>query len=272
MRAVALISAARTGPGTETRSFYLLRLHRDGTPADVTQLPMTIAGLVTGMALSPDGTKLAVAVQPQQKPDVNLEELRIYTPATGAVRTWRGEGVIGFGSDDAGSLSWTADGRRLLFDWEPDSSGASPGPGFGPWLLDTMLGGTGLLADSHQVASFGGTSSAGELSCQSNYIITPDGSAVVCGAMATIGPAAENNAAFAFYEYSTGSGSVLRTLYHRQISNAGSQINVLWSDASGTVLIGVIPQNGSEVGIIKSGTFTPLDIPGLQNAVFAGIW
>jgi hypothetical protein len=258
---------------TETRSFYLLRLHRGGMPAGVTQLHMTIAGLVTGMALSPDGTKLAIAVQPRHRPDVNLEELRIYTLATGAVRTWRGEGVIGFSPDDSQSLSWTANGRLLLYDWKPASLGHSPGNGFAPWLLDTTLAGTGLQADSRQVASFGATPSADAPSCQSNYIITPDGSAVVCGAVTTIGLASQNNATFAFYGLSTSTGRALRTLYRRKISNAASHINVLWSNASGTVLIAVIPRNGDgEVGIIKSGTFTPLNIPGLQNSMFAGVW
>src|ERR1700678_625113 len=83
----------------ETRSFYLLRLNSDGRPASVTRLPMTAGPLVTGIALSPDGTRLAIAVHPAPATGptaaAQQTQLRVYTLASGAVRTWYANGTIG---------------------------------------------------------------------------------------------------------------------------------------------------------------------------------
>jgi hypothetical protein len=51
--------------------------------------------MVTGVALSPDGSKLALAVQPNNLNEPNLQEIRVYTLATGVVRTWYANGTIG---------------------------------------------------------------------------------------------------------------------------------------------------------------------------------
>ena len=72
---------------------------------------------MTGFALSPDGTKLAIAVQPDtNKRQPDLTEVKVVTLATGATLTWTANGTIGFGPDDARSLSWTANERTLAFD------------------------------------------------------------------------------------------------------------------------------------------------------------
>ena len=60
-------------------------------------------------------------------------------------------------------------------------------------------------------------------------IITPDGSAVACAA--TNSPNNET----AFYEFSTDNGQLIRTL--AQVASNGTA-DVLWSNASGSVLIG----------------------------------
>jgi hypothetical protein len=136
----------------EPRAFYLIRLDASGRPGTPTRLPMTVPGgeTVTGSALSPDGSKLAVAVEPNSvKNDPNLQQIRVYTLATGAVRTWSGDGTIGFGPDDARSLSWTDDERTLAFSW----AAADAGIHTGVRLLDVETGGGSLLADSRQAVS-----------------------------------------------------------------------------------------------------------------------
>jgi hypothetical protein len=69
----------------------------------LTRLPFTAGRLVAGVALSPDGRKLAVAVQPQDNSrQPGFTQLRVYTLATGAVRTWsQDSGTIGADEDDA---------------------------------------------------------------------------------------------------------------------------------------------------------------------------
>ena len=385
----------------EPRAFYELRLSPGGGVQSVNRLPFSVPGgeLMTGFALSPDGSKLAVAVQPdnnQREPD--LTEVKVITLATGAVRTWTANGTIGIGPDDARSLSWTADEGTLAFTW------AASGPGIhtGVWLLDLATSGDSLMTDSREAVSLinqasiglpalssawpsvsgspspsiSGTPSvspplAGSASptaatisatpipapvssapaCQLDSVITPDGSAIVCGAIAAtnervslngIGPASspssgpfsspssspsgsaagsrgtspssgplsspssgpssspssgpssslssslltspasgpssgplsspdsgsavpavvglQRGAETEFIEYSTVTGKVTRILGHWTFGSVGAlSVDVLWSNASGSVLIGVIPDSGGgRVGVISGNEFTPL--------------
>jgi len=238
---------------TQTRLFYLLRLDSSGRPASVTRLPMTAGPMVTGVALSPDGSRLAIAVEPDNDPKhLSLTEIRMYTLATGAVRTWHADGTIGSGEDDAGSISWTADGRTLAFDWYPD------GPA-GVRLLDVTLGGSSLLGNSRLAVPLT-TALASGLTCQTDVIITPDGSKVVCGAFA------------GFLEYSTATGKVIRIL-HRGTSHSASAIGLMWVNASGSVLIGAVPgRGGGQIGIISGDDIAPLTVPDALNPAFAGVW
>lgn len=138
--------------GFEPRSFYLVRLDGSGRPGAPDRLGITLpAGqMMTGLALSPDGSKLAIAVQPDNvKKQPNLQQVRVYTLVSGAVRTWSADGGIGFGPDDARSLSWADDERTLAFDW----AAAGLGVHTSVRLLDTATGGGNLLADSRQAVS-----------------------------------------------------------------------------------------------------------------------
>ena len=251
---------------SQTRLFYLLRLDSSGRPASVTKLPMTAAPMVTGVALSPDGTRLAMAVEPDNDPKhPGLTEIRIYTLATGAVRTWRADGTIGTGEDDAGSISWTADGRTLAFDWYTD---APDGPS-GVRLLDVTLGGSSLLADSRLAVPLT-TAPASGLTCQTDVIITADGSKAVCGAQRVGGPLP--SASTGFLEYSTATGKVVRTLYYRT-SHLPGVIGLMWVNASGSVLIGTVPSRGDgQVGIISGDDIAPLRVPDSLNPAYAGVW
>jgi hypothetical protein len=284
---------SRDNQAFQTRSFYLVRLDSSGRPSTPVKLPMTAGKMVTGVALSPDGSKLAIAVQPDNT-NANLTEIRVYTLATGALRTWSGIGGIGGSEDDAASISWTADGRSLAFDWGPNN----PGPREGTWLLNTTLSGSDLIADSRQamttytpqpkssprgptaLPSVNHASPASRpLTCQGDQIATPDGSAVVCAAMAISDltmtkNSIHENVETAFLEYSTATGKVVRTLGHWKFRNPGAnEVNVLWSNSSGSVIIGAIPGRGAgQAGIISGNTFTPLPLPANAHPAFAGVW
>jgi hypothetical protein len=141
-----------TNQAFEPRTFYLVRLGPSGQPGRPARLPMTVPGgqMMTGFALSPDGSKLAIAVEPDNvKNRPNLQQIRVYTLATGAVQTWSADGTIGFGPDDARSLSWASDERTLAFSWTAASAGVQTSVR----LLDTETGGGNLLADSRQAVS-----------------------------------------------------------------------------------------------------------------------
>jgi len=335
--------------GFEPRTFYLVRLGASGQPGTPTRLPMTVPGgeMMTGFALSPDGSKLAIAVEPDNvSNDPNLQQVRAYTLATGAVQTWSADGTIGFGPDDARSLSWASDGRTLAFFWAAAGAGAHTSVR----LLDTQTGGGNLMADSRPavslvnqplpvlvpttvssptasayesapatasglasspeptavsssapapaaasvgptpapstavpyIASSGGTASS--LACEEDSIITSDGSLIVCGAIETL-KTAENTShgqfsllsdvETGFVEYSAATGKVTRILGHWTFDNERyDSVDVLWSNASGSVLIGVIPSaNGyGRVGVISGNEFTPLPAPAASVSPDSGTW
>jgi hypothetical protein len=114
--------------------------------------------------------------------------------------------------------------------------------------------------------------------CQLDSIITPDGSTLVCGAIAetnektSVTPqvSLRRGAETEFIEYSTASGKVTRILGHWTFGNVGAlSVDVLWSNASGSVLIGVIPDSSAgRTGVISGNEFTPL--PGTAAAVYGG--
>ena len=126
---LALFSLAR---GTR---FYALRITASGQSAGLTPLairPLPAREAVDSVALTPDSTRLAVAIQSGGR-DGKVE---VITLATGAVRTWtttRGRGGL------PENLSWDA-ARRLAFFWSGATSAA------GLWLLDTSAPGAGLLS------------------------------------------------------------------------------------------------------------------------------
>ena len=128
--ALALLEYPRT-------RFYRLRVSADGRAAQLTVLnvaPLPPGEFADGVAVSPDGSRLAVAVQDSGGQHGAVEVVSL---ATGAARTW----ITARPGVPAG-LSW-ADGRRIGFFWEAvsASSGAS-----GLWVLDTAAPGHGLLS------------------------------------------------------------------------------------------------------------------------------
>jgi hypothetical protein len=257
----------------EAQTFYVFRLSASGQPGRPTKLAMSVPNgeLVTGLALSPSGRKLAIAVQPDNlKNDPNLQEIRVYTVGTGAVRIWKGDGYIDSGPGDAKSMSWTADERTLAFNW----SGATSG---GVRLLNVGAHGGSLLADSRLHGPFPASSPYGA-ACQA-FTITPDGSSIICGAIQGVehisnGTDHGRDAVTEFREYSTATGKIVRVFGHWIIARAGNLvINALWSNSSGSLLIGAIPTTGTgQVGVISGNTFTPL--PGQANSTAdqSGAW
>jgi len=132
--------------------FYRLRLSPSGHPGRLTPLP--IAALMqplTGLALSRDGRQLAVSLFPPGRFNTGAR-IKIWSTATGAERDWLwpGAGIIYspgtiFSQYTARSLSWTADGSRLLFHVTPGVGGAQAR------LLDATSPGGNLRAASQRI-------------------------------------------------------------------------------------------------------------------------
>lgn len=235
-------------------TFYQFRLGSSGRPGALTRLPMSVTDGQTlrGMALSPDGTKLAISLVPGG----GVQQVRLYPVHGGPARTWSATGGGPYG---ATSLSWPVSQRTLAFNW-------SAGKTRSVRLLNLGTAGGSLLAASRPVVTLGNTANLG----QSLYIgpedmiITPDGSAIV-GASSEITNIPKNgNITFTtgFPEFSVATGHLTRVVGHWQPNqwNDPEVIDLLWSDASGRVLIGVIKSAGRNwVGVINGNTFTPLN-------------
>lgn len=237
--------------GEEPRTWYLLRI-APGTdhPARLARLPIpaTPFGLeVAGMALSPDGSKFAVALEPNTTMSLGPELLRIYSVATGALlRTWTGPPSnltwdAYLGRDNNTTLSWLADGHTVAFDY-------GDGGRAGVRMLDTSRPGHDLIADSRPTAW---SMASGD---GSRPVVTSDGKMVVC--------VTEGSGAFA--EYSTATGNLTRTLYQA----GGGTGEVMWVSSSGDALIGYLNPSGSQddrsgsvVGVITQSGFRPLSFP-----------
>jgi hypothetical protein len=276
--------------------FYLLELSASGAEKSFTELalPALPKGIaVTGLALSPDGSKLAVEVDTGGTSNQPLLEIRVYTLATGAYRTWSAPGLTdpgdaggftGSGVDGAASISWAAGSRTLAFRWRTQSFTV------GVSLLDTAASGDSLLADSRlavtelDLATRQGTSVGTPpdyvSECVTDSILSLDGSAIVCGYTTTMGPAhpANNQAAVnpanertatGFVRYSTKTGKPAQVYGVSTFKGqAGGSISLWWTSSTGKTLIGGVPtRTGIRVGVISGQTFTPLPGTGVLGAV-----
>jgi hypothetical protein len=120
--------------------------------------------------------------------------------------------------------------------------------------------------------------------CQQDSIITPDGTTIICGAIVEIGSSEvptgnggvtlHRGAETEFFEFSAATGRVTRILGHWTFGSVGAlSVGVLWSNASGSVLIGVIPDaGGGRVGIISGNEFTPLGMSPASASTFLHTW
>jgi len=192
-------------------------------------VPETIqAAQLTGMAVSPDGTRLALDLR---------RSIQVVTLATGTIRSWawQGGGWIGNFKPFGQVFSWTAHGTTLEFQqWEPG------GPA-NIRLLDTTAPGTSL-ASSKTVLNFSNGGAFGL-----NTLLTPDGSRIVTATPQGI------------TEFSARTGNPILS---QDQFRAGWQ-EVLWAGPGGTALVVSDPRGkttgpSNVLGVLTGNTFTPI--------------
>lgn len=116
--------------------YYLLRVAADGRSASFTRLDIPISAHATDrIALSPDDTMVATAIQACHQGGCQYTGIQVVTLATGASRTWTTQA-----RGAPFSVSWAGNGH-IAFQWDR-----------GYRLLDITQPGTNLLASSVPMA------------------------------------------------------------------------------------------------------------------------
>jgi hypothetical protein len=244
-----------------TVTFYRLALDRSGHPGRLAPLPIPPAhpGADLGMALSPDGSKLAVSVPPAH--GQRGSRLEVFSLASGAHRqwVWPGRGTVSVGAY-GGANSWEADGQALLFEVTTQTKTGWPGQ---LRLLDTAASAGSLRASSKPIPL-----PAGDVGWQSNNVthriigipaITGDGSALITSFFHL--SARPKMFGFTITEFSVRTGKPGAVLFQRRSATEAGSSTVWWVNATGTA---VIASHGSVFGVQTPSTFTPLP-PGVQQ-------
>lgn len=220
-----VLEAQRTNGGNAA-TLFAAQIDPSRRAVTLTALPIPPIrpdGQVNGIALSPDGSRLAVLMRL-----AGYQRLSVYSMTSGAVKVWRQPGTA-----MAYWPSWGS-GGILAFNWRS-----------GVWLLNTATAGGGLIANSRlALAESHGLNIWGDL-------LTPNGRTVVATQTRDLHPGNE----FEFAEYSAKTGRQIEALLpeHDATGDLG------WASPSGNVLIVEVATKNREVlGTLSGGRLTPI--------------
>jgi hypothetical protein len=238
--------------------FYLLRVAANGRSAKLSALPLAVPGYlsVADVALSPDGTRLAMDVQHCNKTTCSYTGIRVVTIATGAASTWvtRLDGA-------PFNVSW-AGNQHLVFEWQSNVPSPPPGQQTGYRLLDLSVSGRNLMA-SRAIWS---------LATEPNQyvpeaLVTPDGSLVITSMAQNI-PDGRKTVVWKIVELSARTGQLVRILRTvTQSGVAGQGCNVLSLGPAGVHVLVACPGFGR----LDGHRFTALPgFPSTPGSVMSG--
>lgn len=279
--------------GGRSRTWYLVRVTGTGSRAALTMtklpVPATPVGTqILAIALSPDGTKLAVGTVPWTNDVTHVKQtLTVYSVATGAVlRSWStpiGDtnwvlmGGGGYGGDPNTAVAWVGN-DALAF---AGAVQTKQGPTLTVRVLDISRPDGDLLGATRPTTSvptgFGGSDRKTPFGCDPNWranvLITGDGNSFVCGGSGTSGAqlpesrcvqgTAWNTVAFAGFSLATGKRTFLSG--YRTTCQGGSLVAyAVWVNATGSTIVGWMHFANSlpgKFGVFSNGSFRPLPIP-----------
>ncbi len=290
-----VLTAQTSVIGTQDTPAKFYSVHFNPADGALTISPLTIPDIpgldLAADALSPDGTRLAVAMSAGA-----FAQVRIYSLASGAVRVWQvgGADVLSLGADIAVELSWARSGI-LAFDWNGTYRAIPRHNRYrivqesapGTWLLNTAATSRGLLTDSRLAVCTPETTSV--TFGYSGYL-TPDGTKIIVPVTEPVKPGQHLRACVGsqesepssltppkLEEFSATTGKAISVIYTSDSRSSVPNYDVFWSNASGSVLVldgpagpgraGPAkpgPRSKSVFGVLRGTTFTP--IPGAPDA------
>jgi hypothetical protein len=258
-RTFILAAQPRATPYTgDPAAFYRARFSPATGKVKLTRLAIPevpVSDLLTGLAITPNGARLALAVL------TGIEaRVMVYSLTAGTVRTWQSPGTIGSDPDDYLAISW-GQGGKLAVDWD----GLTPGTG--TRLLNTAGRGGSLLQDSRLVIA---TRQPGSYTLNWDGIIAPDGRTIIAPMWRPRLHAKPGTSQLEeeFQEFSVGTGRMTRALWRVR---TGTE-TVAWSNPSGRILLVVAPPRNTTtigakdvIGLLSGDHFTALPgIPALD--------
>jgi hypothetical protein len=250
--------------------FFLLHVADQGRSASLTRLPITVPAslAIDDVALSPDGSRLAISLQSCSGNNCQYSGIRVVTLASGEVSTWttRANGA-------PFNVSW-ADDTQVAFFWQSDSRTPARVDLTGYRLLTLSGGGRDLLGGSTAIAS-----SAAE---PSGYVpaalVALNGNVVITSTARNYHQwYGRDTVVGEFLELSARSGKLLGVLYTSTqkfvspgINGAGildQECNVVSLASSGVHVL--VQCFGMGFGRLDGSRFTPL--AGFPSATSSGI-
>jgi hypothetical protein len=280
-----IVSTGTRGQRIQEYRFFRLPISADGKPGHLTELPAyplpTNALYITGIALSPDGTRLAVSAthgvgREDGHPASMAAEIEVINLVTGTVRTW----TVGMQDGhyyEPGPPSWADGDQMIAFTWQRAESLNNDSMTMeGVKLLDTEASGDNL-ADAPTIMPKNAVNGTIE-----SALITPDGRDVLVATSHEVPPGGGRGTIFVqISEVPTAGGGPVRVL-RTETARATATTQAGISD-SGQVL-SLAP--GGRYALIQCiqfgwldldlGRFTPLPAsspsPPGQVAIIYGVW
>jgi hypothetical protein len=252
------------------QGLFLLRIDpASASPGDRMSLRALPAGFVPAndaihdMALSPNGTELAADVGGSH---FTNDQLFVFNLTTGTERAWgvrtcaacfSNSGGLNYGGVNVDALSWTADGRHVAFVW-----------GNTVRLLDTNDPGSNLLADSVTVAVWSVRKSPTTVANWRGAIITPDGQAVIAVEQLTNGEGSITVREH-LVTFSAATGKATATLNNLDVLALNGYEQILYTNATGSILLLTSTRPGRNAAILDDGRYTPIPwSPGIGIAAW----
>lgn len=254
---------------------FLLRVSASGRSTKLTRLPITLTSphsrnVIDGIAASPDGTRLAVAVQVVKNANPNVlnprAEIVVYSLTGGGTQTWAAPRHEALPLNPA----WTSGSRQLTFLWQDHLKGT--GEFFTGRtqirVLDTAAPGRNLL-NSRVIATGGGA-----LGFIQAALAGPHDSPIIAATFRDVPSSGASGTAIVQLAGLSPEGTVTKIFarhsiaYHSraQMIVADTNCQVLGIDAAGRHTLAYCPNFGR---IDNNRKFTPLPH---NSGEFAAAW
>jgi hypothetical protein len=279
------------GSAGRSRTWYLVRIVGTGPRASLTMrklpIPATPVGTdINAIALSPDGTKLAVASDRDTDNPNEQQLLRVYSVATGVVlHAWSSpadqsppiEGEGGEGGDPNTSVAWVGE-RALAF-----NQGARAKSGSVTLVVKvlSLSRPDGDLLGSSRTAAIAPAPNWEDkhvpFGCNwlwDDVMITGNGTSYVCGGSGTSSAQLPklyclkrptwNVLGFAGISLATGKPTGILSGYRTGCSGYTVKDYPVWVNATGSAVIGYMifgDKTSGRFGVFSHGTFRPLPYP-----------